>query len=63
MNDSYLTLSHEAEDEYTVQKSRFIGSAFPCHSEEAATTYIQKIKSQYRDANHHCYAYIIGEFR
>ena len=61
MNDSYLTLSHETEDEYTVQKSRFIGSAFPCHSEEAATTYIQKIKSQYRDANHHCYAYIIGE--
>ena len=61
MIDSYLTVLSGASDEIVVQKSRFIGFAFPCKTESEALCCIKKLKDQYHDATHHCYAYIIGE--
>ncbi len=58
---SYLTLKQQASDAFIEQKSRFIGYACPCLSEEAALGFLQSLREQYRDATHHCYAYIIGE--
>ena len=60
MNESYLTVSNTACDEIVIQKSRFIGYAAPCNTEEEAHLFIQKIREKHRDARHHCYAYIIG---
>ncbi len=60
MNDSYLTIRSTGSDEVTIQKSRFIGLAAPCSSEEEAQAFIRSIREKYRDARHHCYAYVIG---
>lgn len=57
---AYLTLARQAETEYTVQKSRFIGFAAPAASAEDALSLLDEIKKNSRDASHHCYAYIIG---
>ncbi len=61
MSDSYITLRREAHDEIVIQKSRFIGYATPCASNDDAQRFIQSLKENYRDARHHCYAYIIGQ--
>ena len=60
MNESYLTVSNTACDEIVIQKSRFIGYAAPCNTEEEAQQFVQKIREKHRDARHHCYAYVIG---
>lgn len=58
---AYKTVKKTASDSYTVNKSRFIGHASPCQSEEEALAFLKCIREQYRDATHNCYAYIIGE--
>ena len=61
MKNSYKTIRQEAHDEYTINKSRFIGHACPCQTEEEALAFLKRIREQYRDATHNCYAYVIGE--
>ena len=60
MIDSYTTILKSGMDEITIQKSRFIGYACPCATDEDAQRFIQEIREKHRDARHHCYAYIIG---
>ena len=59
--DSYLTLAAPGKDEIIIQKSRFIGQAWPCASEEEALSRLREVREATRDARHHCYAYIIGK--
>ena len=61
MPGDYKTLRQAASDEFIVQKSRFIGYAAPCESEEAALAFLRSIRERHKDASHNCYAYIIGE--
>ena len=56
----YKTLLREAQDEFVVNKSRFIGHGCPCETEEAALAFLARMRAGYRDATHNCYAYIIG---
>lgn len=49
------------ETEITINKSRFISSIHRTNSEDEAKAFIAAIKTKYKDANHHCSAYIIGE--
>ena len=58
--DSYITVRNEASDEIVIQKSRFIGYAAPCETEEEALSFLRRIKEKHRDARHHCYAYVVG---
>ena len=58
--DSYITVREEASDEVVIMKSRFIGYASPCETEEDALAFLRRIKEKHRDARHHCYAYVIG---
>lgn len=60
MFDSYKTLRQEASDFFIVQKSRFIGYAAPCETEEEALSFLRRIREKHKDATHNCYAYIIG---
>ena len=57
----YKTLRQEAADEVIINKSRFIGYACPCETEEEALTFLQKIRTKHKDATHNCYAYVIGK--
>ena len=59
--DEYITLARPGQDEVVIQKSRFIGSAWPCNSEEEAQFHIREMRETFHDARHHCYAYIIGQ--
>lgn len=60
MKDEYITFANPGSGEITIQKSRFIGYGWPCVSEDAALDHIREMRELYRDARHHCYAYIIG---
>ena len=61
MHDSYLIPAAYGEGRYEDRKSKFIGEIFPVETPEAAIEAIQSVKAKYRDARHHCYAYIIRE--
>lgn len=57
----YKTLKMAANDEFVVNKSRFIGYASPCEKEEEALAFLHAIRQKHKDATHNCYAYIIGK--
>ena len=57
----YKTLLKRASDEFIVNRSRFIGHACPCETEEDALRFLAEIRAAYKDASHNCYAYVIGQ--
>jgi len=57
----YKTIKREASDEFEEKKSTFIGYVKRIETEEEAKEFINKIKSENREARHNVYAYIIGE--
>lgn len=61
MTESYITVSDFSHEEIIINKSRFIGYAAPCNSEDEALSFLQSIRDEHKTATHHCYAYIIGE--
>lgn len=57
----YKSIHKVGRDEIIINKSKFIGSAMPVHSEEEALEFIEKIRKEFKDATHNVYAYTIGE--
>ncbi len=57
----YITIKEPGKSEYIEKRSRFIGAAFPCGTEEEAMAHIAKIKSEHWDARHSCYAFVVDE--
>lgn len=57
----YKTLRQSSSDEFIVNKSRFIGYAAPCETEEEALAFLNSIRQKHKDATHNCYAYVIGQ--
>ena len=57
---SYQTIKNFSESIYKEKGSKFLGFAFPVHSEKEAKSMIDKYKRNYHDARHHCYACVIG---
>lgn len=60
---SYFTIKDEVREKLEEKKSTFIGHAKRVQTEEEAREFIDKIKSEFKDARHNVYAYIIGENR
>lgn len=58
---AYRTLHKYGIDEFTIEKSLFIGQAKPVETEEEAREFIDEMKSKYKDATHNVWAYTIGE--
>ena len=56
----YLICYEGGEGKLIAKKSEFLANVFSVHSEEDVASSLEKIRKQYWDANHHCYAYIIG---
>jgi len=46
---------------YREKASKFISVAFPVSKEEEIRAKLQLIKKEYHDANHHCFAYRLGQ--
>lgn len=59
MRGGYRTFKKEAETDYLINKSRFIGYALPVEDEAEALDRISQIRRLHKDATHHCYAYIL----
>lgn len=59
--DFFRTLHSYGSDEYTVEKSKFIGHAKPVQTEEEARMFVEEIKQKYKDATHNVWAYTIGQ--
>ena len=55
--DSYITLAERAEFRQKIERSDFLGIAFPIESEEAFFDELQRIEKKYFDATHHCWAF------
>ncbi len=58
--DKYKTLLDYSEKEIEIKKSRFIGYAKQCETEEDALAFIEEINKLHRQATHNCYAYANG---
>ena len=58
-SDLYTTLEGEGVDEFEERRSTFIGHAKHVTSEEEAAEYVKKLKKEYSDATHNCWAYVL----
>jgi len=58
---SYKTIAKEGKGEFKDRGSKFIGLAFPVETREEADARLQQVKTEYYDARHHCYAFIMGK--
>lgn len=58
--DGFVTVAGETTAEYTEKRSRFIATLCPCDTEEKAAEFINKMRSEYWDARHNCFAYSVG---
>ncbi|NCC78799.1 MAG: YigZ family protein [Clostridia bacterium] len=57
----YRTVGNSAPREFTEKKSVFIGIAKRVFTEEEAKEFISEVRSRYKDARHHVFAYTIEE--
>ncbi len=59
-NDQYWSIASAAEGLYKDRGSRFVAFAQPVESETEAKALLERLRSEYHDARHHCLAYRIG---
>lgn len=60
MPDPYKTISHRSEGFYKDRGSKFIALAVPVETEFQVKKEMDRIKKEYHDARHHCYAFRLG---
>ncbi len=58
--DSYLTIAEPAEAIYKERSSKFLVYAYPVESEEEIKSHLDRLRKEFFDATHHCYAYRLG---
>jgi uncharacterized YigZ family protein len=57
MSDHYRTLVEPVELRHKIERSEFLGIAFPVTSEEAFFAELERIQKRDFDATHHCWAF------
>lgn len=57
----YTTLRAEAHVDFEEKRSLFIGHAAPAANESEALAFLSRIRSEYPDATHNVYAYVLRE--
>ena len=63
MIDTYKTIKEVAEGYYSVKRSRFLSFALPVRTVDEVKVYVQEYRKKYYDANHVCWAYMLGADR
>ena len=61
--DTYKTIVSPSQGLYKDKGSKFIALAFPVETEEDVTKNLERVRKEYYDARHHCYAYALGQGR
>ena len=59
-DDTYHTIAAPAEGLYKEKGSKFLAFAYPVHTVEEVKGHLDRLRKEYYDARHHCYAYILG---
>lgn len=60
IKDTYSSIASRCDGLFKDNGSRFIAQAYPVESEEQVKLIVDRLKKEYHDARHHCYAYRIG---
>lgn len=60
ISDCYLSISEPSSGIYKDKGSKFLAFAYPVRCETEIKDIISRIKKEYYDARHHCYAYRLG---
>ncbi|HYH06761.1 MAG TPA: YigZ family protein [Thermoanaerobaculia bacterium] len=55
--DHYRTLAEPAEFRHKIERSEFLGLAFPVTSDEAFFAELERVQKKHFDATHHCWAF------
>lgn len=55
--DHYRTLAAPAEFAHKIERSEFLGIAFPVAGEDAFFAELERVQKQHFDATHHCWAF------
>lgn len=63
MEDTYKTITGQAEAVYTEKRSKFIAVALPVRTLEEVKGQLDIYQKKYYDARHVCYAYMLGPER
>jgi uncharacterized YigZ family protein len=59
MSSQFFILRSPSTSEYEIKKSRFIGVAMPCDSEQSALKQLRQLAAQHTSANHLAFAWRI----
>lgn len=55
-----FTIKENVKNEIVINKSRFITYIYKIKKEKDVNNILDKLKKEYKDATHYCYAYILG---
>ncbi len=58
--DAYKSIAAPSEGLFKDNGSRFIACAFPVETEAEVKETVARLRKEYHDARHHCYAYRLG---
>ena len=59
-DDTYKTIAAPSEGIYKEKGSKFLAFAYPVRTQEEIKAHLDRLRKEYFDARHHCYAYILG---
>lgn len=57
MSDHFRTLAAPVEFRHKIERSEFLGIAFPVTREEGFFTELERVQKRHFDATHHCWAF------
>ena len=57
------SIDNNIVNEYVINKSRFIACLFRVNNIDEVNKYLEKVKTEYKDATHYCYSYIIDNIK
>ncbi len=60
VSDTYFSIACESQSSFREKASKFLAFASPVTNEEEVKVYLEKLKKDHFNANHHCYAYRLG---
>lgn len=63
MEDTYKTITGRSEGYYTEKRSKFISYAIPVRTADEAKAEVARLRKEYYDARHVCWAYMLGADR
>src|SRR5918996_1059715 len=60
MQDEYRTVARAGVHVTEINRSRFVCALAPAATEQEAQDFIAAVRKEHADANHNCWAYVIG---